>query len=640
MSYVGSFRMRELFPLGKGGMGTTYLACTMGAAAFERLVVVKRLHDRHADDPIQRRRLIEEAELAACVHHAHVVSVVHAGQDSRGVFLVLDYIEGATLSQLRRQLAPGRVPTPVAVRVILDCLGGLAAIHGAKNHRGVPLQIVHRDITPENILVGLDGSTRVTDFGIAKGVHSAVHTEPSRLLGKTSYLAPEYIETGEFGPLADIYAMGVTLWTTLVGANPWRGLEEAQVLVRAMTMDIPDPPPEAGVPSELLPVLRRACARHPKDRFQSASEFARALELAVGPHQIADDAQVADLMQRVFQERSEKIRAAAADVLRTPSVPPPPAQPLLGSENPTTPAGIVKPAGLLPPLSLLPPASSLTRSGEFGKGRRPETSSALDAPRSGSLAEAPSAMATRPYPEEVKQFLGVVRAGATTGSESSASPPSLSLPEPYVEELGTDARGGTTIERVQRDVGGKGRPGAPLLLWGLAALVVAAVGSAAVLEARPWSGPRAASSSIDQGTPGDQGPSSEQGRSSGQDRWNQQGSPAERPGSDVAPRASLTLADADGAKDMPATSDSGASGRAATAQRAPAPSPAPGAPLSAPGGASTSQEPAAPTPAAEREARAADPEPTLSPPTRDSTPSSSFARPAGSGLVKRNPYRK
>ncbi|HSC88231.1 MAG TPA: serine/threonine-protein kinase, partial [Polyangiaceae bacterium] len=324
-SAVASFRLKELFPIGRGGMGTTYLACAW-TTSFERLVVVKRLNEHLADEADARQRMLEESRLSGYVHHANVVGIHHAGIDERGSFIVLDYVEGASLRELLKATRPERLPVPIALRVMVDCLAGLHAIHTARDTRGGALRILHRDVTPENILIGLDGLARLGDFGIAKSRQSAVHTSPLQLVGKLPFLAPEYIDRAEVGPELDVYSSGVTLWRLLAGRTPWPDLEEAQLLVRILTEGVPPLPDDVELSDELRAVVARACARRPGDRFPSAEAFADALH-SLSPQRpgepaVAESSQVAELVYRVAGARTEALRERAAQLLGTPSLPP------------------------------------------------------------------------------------------------------------------------------------------------------------------------------------------------------------------------------------------------------------------------------------------------------------------------------
>lgn len=218
-----------LMPLGSGGMGTAWLCRAVGAEAFERLVVVKRLHPHVAERAESMLRFMDEAKLTASLHHANVVATHQVGVDERGPFIVLEYIEGATLEQLvdRCALRGKRVPIPIALRVMLDALSGLQAVHSAMDHSGRPLNILHRDISLQNLLVGVDGVCRIADFGAAKSDLRKFSTDQNYLLGKLRYMPPEYLRRDEVGVTLDIYALGITMWYMLTGTELWETESEA-----------------------------------------------------------------------------------------------------------------------------------------------------------------------------------------------------------------------------------------------------------------------------------------------------------------------------------------------------------------------------------------------------------------------------
>lgn len=319
-SVVTSFKLRELFPIGSGGMGTTHLACMSAMGEFQRFVVVKRLHEHALHDEGSEQRLLAEAQLAGFVHHANVVGVQHVGVDERGLFLVLDFVDGASVRELLRAARPGTIPEPIALRLILDCLAGLQAIHDATDNQGKRLGILHRDVTPDNLLVGLDGVARVSDFGIAKSRYSAVQTAPMRLMGKLPYMAPEYIEGGPMGPAVDVYAAGVSLYWMLAGHSPWPRLEEVQLLAWILSEGVPPLPDRVG--PQLREIVAKACAMDPEERYRTAQEMAHALE-SLGPqHPIAQRMRVAEYLQATVGAASHALRERAAHALGVPSIPP------------------------------------------------------------------------------------------------------------------------------------------------------------------------------------------------------------------------------------------------------------------------------------------------------------------------------
>jgi serine/threonine-protein kinase len=268
--------IETLLELGEGGMARAYLARTLGAGGFQRLVVLKRLNLRLLGVPDAVERFLAEARVAARIHHANVVGTQQIGRDAAGPFIVLDYIEGGSLDDL---VFETRLPVPVLLRIALDALAGLRAVHEARDVDGRPLAILHRDVSLQNILVSAhDGVARVADFGVAKSALGKVHTEEGVLVGKLIYFPPEYLRRETVGPPLDLYALGVTLWLALTRHEPWEDASEAQVVREILDHGIPPLDEKVAVAPEISAFVARACERDVRFRFQSAREMAEVLE--------------------------------------------------------------------------------------------------------------------------------------------------------------------------------------------------------------------------------------------------------------------------------------------------------------------------------------------------------------------------
>ncbi|MBX3181925.1 MAG: protein kinase [Polyangiaceae bacterium] len=309
----------RLLELGRGGMGAAYLSRAVGALGFERLVVAKRLLPHLMEHPEAVRRFLAEAKVAAALHHSNIVGVHYAGQDEDGYFIVYDYVEGAALDELVERLAlrGSPLPIPVMLRIALDALTGLHAAHTAKDHAGRPLNILHRDISPENLLVGRDGVTRVLDFGIAKSAVASVTTDQNYLLGKLMYMAPEYLSRAPVGPSLDVYALGVSLWVSLTGSSPWPGSSEAQLVMRIATEGVPRLSSFGlEVPPAVDELLARATALDPAERFADASEMLDAIErLSRDTGWLASHREVAALVERQIGVDLDRRRTHVSSLL-------------------------------------------------------------------------------------------------------------------------------------------------------------------------------------------------------------------------------------------------------------------------------------------------------------------------------------
>ena len=278
-------------------MGSVYVGVQIGAAGFERPVAIKRTHPHLLNDPDLRAMILQEARNASAVRHPNVVSVDDVEQVDDELLLVMDYIEGGSLHEL--SALAGRLPLDVALAIVLDACAGLVAIHSARAPSGAPLRLVHRDVSPQNILVGQDGMARMTDFGIAKGAADPTRTAQTARRGKFGYMAPEYILTGVATPSSDIFGLGVVLWEALAGRRLFHGDTNLDSIVLTTTGLVPplcaDNP---EVPPALDALVRRMLARSPLERPRSMTELLRELEIVTW-HLVAPRADVAAWIARV-----------------------------------------------------------------------------------------------------------------------------------------------------------------------------------------------------------------------------------------------------------------------------------------------------------------------------------------------------
>jgi serine/threonine protein kinase len=272
--------------IGAGGMATVHCGRLLGPAGFNRVVAIKRLHPYLASDRQLADRFMDEARLATRIRHANVVQTIDVVVDGEDCLVVMEYIAGATLSRLLQVACQEEDPPPprIVSAILSGVLHGLHAAHQAKTERGEPLCIVHRDVSPQNILVGLDGIARILDFGIAKAIGRSAVTPDNQVRGKVSYMAPEQVSGRPVGPTTDVFASAIVLWETLVGRRLFLDETHAKTLENMLTMRIE--PPSRFVPSlprELDAVVLRGLERTPAKRFASARKMALALEQAVAP---------------------------------------------------------------------------------------------------------------------------------------------------------------------------------------------------------------------------------------------------------------------------------------------------------------------------------------------------------------------
>ncbi len=360
-----------------GGMAVVFLARIAGMGGFQRFVAIKRLHPHLATEQEFVEMFLDEARLAAGIHNPHVVPIleVGGGGDQGGYYLVMEYIEGDTLArvaaraagratsvnltaanadpQKRSKRAPASMPSagpaiprPVTVRIILDSLAGLHAAHELTDPHGRSLQLVHRDISPQNILVGVDGSARITDFGVARAAARLSTTRSDTVKGKLAYLSPEQARGETVDRRTDLFAMGIMLWELLTGRRLFRGETDHETLARVLGGTIP--PPSSMVPGmhpSFDAVVLKALSRDVSQRFSTCAEMGDALERAANEAKlagseggVASPRDVATFMSTVLGQevaaQRESVRVWLSqrnDPSLAASRPPPPQKTLLAS---------------------------------------------------------------------------------------------------------------------------------------------------------------------------------------------------------------------------------------------------------------------------------------------------------------------
>ncbi len=266
--------------IGAGGMATVHLGRLLGPIGFARTVAIKRLHPQFAKDRDFVSMFLDEARLAARISHPNVVTTLDVISTDDEVFLVLEYVRGESLSRLLREQSEPLAPA-MAATIMAGVLHGLHAAHEAKSEHGVPLDIVHRDVSPQNILVGVDGVARLLDFGVAKAFGRLQTTRNGQIKGKLAYMAPEQTR-GVAARASDVYAVSVVLWEALTGQRLFGGENDGEILRRVLEGQVVAPGELVpGVPEVLDAVVLRGLNPEPAERFQTAREMAMALEDAV-----------------------------------------------------------------------------------------------------------------------------------------------------------------------------------------------------------------------------------------------------------------------------------------------------------------------------------------------------------------------
>lgn len=282
-------RYELIAEIASGGMASVYLARLVGVGGFERFFAVKRLHPHLSNEMGFVTMFLDEARIVAGIRHQHVVPVLEVGASEHGYYLVMEYIEGDTLgSFLSRSITDGaEIPVSVTVRIMLDTLAGLHAAHEHVDPNGLPIGLVHRDVSPQNILVDTNGVARIADFGVAHATSRLSSTQAGQLKGKVAYMAPEQARGEVVTPRSDVFAAGIVLWEALCRRRLFLADNEAITLNNLIFEPIPsvrriDP----SLPASIDAVLIRALDRDPARRFSSAAEMAEALQDAARRNQI------------------------------------------------------------------------------------------------------------------------------------------------------------------------------------------------------------------------------------------------------------------------------------------------------------------------------------------------------------------
>ncbi len=310
--------------IASGGMATVHFGCSLGAASFSRVVAIKRLHAHLARENEFVRMFMDEARVAARIRHPNVAPTLDVVATDREIFLVMEYVHGESLSKLLGAMRARRepMPLPVAAAILIGVLGGLHAAHEATDERGISLRIVHRDVSPHNVIVGTDGIARLVDFGIAKAVGRLQQTQTGEIKGKFGYMAPEQVNGSPVTRAADVYAAGVVLWEALTGVPLFNADSDVALAAQVLLGNV-RPPSYAvpGVPPVFDDITMCALNRDPASRFATARDMARALESVP----VANASHVATWVQSlagpVLRKREQRLADIESDWARRTGAP-------------------------------------------------------------------------------------------------------------------------------------------------------------------------------------------------------------------------------------------------------------------------------------------------------------------------------
>jgi eukaryotic-like serine/threonine-protein kinase len=305
--------------IASGGMAAIHIGRLMGPVGFARTVAIKRLHPPLAKDPEFVAMFLDEARLAARIRHPNVVSTLDVVATEGELFVVMEYVPGESLARLMRAVRTNNefVPAPVAASIIVGVLHGLHAAHEARDERGEPLRIVHRDVSPHNVLVGTDGAAHLIDFGVAKARGRVQVTQQGQIKGKLSYMPSEQLLGNGLDHRADIFAATIVFWEALTGQRLFQGVDDGEIYAKVLLGNVEPPSKYApGLPAAVDAIVLKGLARDREQRFPTARDMALAIEGAMPlatPSQIGS--WVEGLVGESLTERTEQIAEIERDDL-------------------------------------------------------------------------------------------------------------------------------------------------------------------------------------------------------------------------------------------------------------------------------------------------------------------------------------
>ncbi len=381
-------RYELLVPIAQGGMAVVWAARMKGTRGFQKTVAVKTMLPELSEDPQFEEMFLAEAGLASRIKHPHVCEILDLGEQDGLIYIVMEWIDGEPLSQLARSARQkgGSVPILVALRLVLNAALGLHAAHELKDEAGNLIGLVHRDVSPQNILVTYDGVVKIVDFGVAKASSELANaaTKDGQLKGKVPFMSPEQALGKDIDRRTDVFALGIVLFQLIAGKHPFRGDNDMITLRRICDKDpapqlaqvVPDCPPA------LNDLVAKALAKEADDRYESMAEFARAIDRAIAELKLQGlpDEDVVGFVKNMLGERAEKRRTAIREGIKTADERAEQRQQEKAQQaamlEQLRAAGALTPSNMPPPLmSIPPPMAGSTSSIPPQPGTSPSTSS-------------------------------------------------------------------------------------------------------------------------------------------------------------------------------------------------------------------------------------------------------------------------
>jgi serine/threonine protein kinase len=308
-------RYELLKKLAAGGMGQVFLARKKGVG-FEKLVVLKRILPHLVEDEEFFTMFLDEARLTARLNHPNVAQIFDVEAEAGQHLVVMEYVQGEDVRRIEKRSRAAAVKLPVGVicRIIADAAAGLDYAHKARDDQGQPLGIVHRDISPQNVLVGFDGGVKLIDFGVAKAAGRAQHTATGVLKGKFPYMSPEQADGEEIDARSDIFALGIVMWELLCDKRLFKGDSDvmSQRLVKACQIPAPSAV-DPSLPKGIDTIVLKALAKNRDDRYSDAAAFRLAIEdFTLETATPASSAHLAGFMQKLYADRIAQLADPAA----------------------------------------------------------------------------------------------------------------------------------------------------------------------------------------------------------------------------------------------------------------------------------------------------------------------------------------
>jgi len=314
-------RYELLLPIAQGGMATVWAARQKGSRGFQKTVAIKTMLPALSDDPQFEQMFLDEAALASRIHHPNVAEILDVGEQDEVIYIVMEWVDGEALSVLTKTSKKNNIPFPqrIALRIVRQACGGLHAAHELRDESDQLLDLVHRDVSPQNILVSYDGIVKMVDFGVAKALGRAGgETTAGQLKGKVPYMSPEQALGKKIDRRTDVFAMGIVLYRLTTGLHPFLG--ETDIVTMKNIISRPVLPPRMknpSFPAELERVLLTCLKKDANERYQTMLELDAAIErvLALAGASVVDD-DIGAFVRSVMGDRGQKRRGALRDAVR------------------------------------------------------------------------------------------------------------------------------------------------------------------------------------------------------------------------------------------------------------------------------------------------------------------------------------